>query len=257
MNHTFPAYIFGLLILAFSAGCNQNGNCDQQNAKIAGLEAQGFRPLFNGEDLSGWVIPENDGGHWKVVDGIIDYDALSEAQDDKSLYTEDTFTNYILYVEWRFTNLRPSRVPAVLPDGSYALDREGNRLWFDHDNADSGIFLRDLGHQVQIWNWHVGSGELYRTRNDMDIPAEERARATPKRHMDNPVGEWNRFRIELTGDRVTVHLNDVLVIEKGWLPGIPGEGRIGLQHHGGIMDDGTWSGNSSEIQFRNIWIKEI
>ena len=34
-------------------------------------------PLFNGKDLSGWKIPAGDNGHWKVVDGVIDYDAES------------------------------------------------------------------------------------------------------------------------------------------------------------------------------------
>src|SRR5262249_8379613 len=33
----------------------------------------GFVALFNGRDLSGWKVPEGDGGHWKVVDGVIDY----------------------------------------------------------------------------------------------------------------------------------------------------------------------------------------
>ena len=47
----------------------------------------GFVPLFNGRDLSGWVVPEGDGGHWQVVDGVIDYDARSEAKGDKNLWT--------------------------------------------------------------------------------------------------------------------------------------------------------------------------
>ncbi len=33
--------------------------------------AQGYTPLFTGEDLSKWKIPEGDNGHWKVVDGVI------------------------------------------------------------------------------------------------------------------------------------------------------------------------------------------
>jgi Domain of Unknown Function (DUF1080) len=51
----------------------------------------GFTALFNGRDLSGWKVPEGDGGHWKVVDGAIDYDAQSEARGDKSLWLEREF----------------------------------------------------------------------------------------------------------------------------------------------------------------------
>ena len=36
----------------------------------------GFVSLFNGRDLSGWKVPAGDNGHWKVVDGVIDYDAV-------------------------------------------------------------------------------------------------------------------------------------------------------------------------------------
>ena len=32
----------------------------------------GFTALFNGRDLTGWVVPDGDNGHWRVVDGVID-----------------------------------------------------------------------------------------------------------------------------------------------------------------------------------------
>ena len=51
---------------------------------------EGFVALFNGHDLSGWKIPEGDGGHWKVINGVIDYDAESEAKGDKSRAKEAT-----------------------------------------------------------------------------------------------------------------------------------------------------------------------
>src|SRR5437667_5886679 len=47
----------------------------------------GFVALFNGRDFSGWKVPEGDHGHWKVRDGVIDYDAESEAPGDNSLWT--------------------------------------------------------------------------------------------------------------------------------------------------------------------------
>ena len=62
---------------------------------------EGFVSLFNGKDLAGWRIPVDDGGHWKVVDGVIDYDAGSQAQKDKNLWTEKSFKNFQLKVDWR------------------------------------------------------------------------------------------------------------------------------------------------------------
>ena len=42
----------------------------------------GFVSLFNGKDLTHWKVPAGDNGHWKVLDGVIDYDARSEAPGD-------------------------------------------------------------------------------------------------------------------------------------------------------------------------------
>jgi hypothetical protein len=83
----------------------------------------GFVSLFNGHDLSGWKIPEGDGGHWKVVDGVIDYDAESEAPDDKSLWTVKSYRNFVLHVDWRIkeTPYVNPNVPYILPDGTHAI----------------------------------------------------------------------------------------------------------------------------------------
>src|SRR5262245_48340700 len=45
----------------------------------------GYASLFNGKNLDGWKLPDGDGGHWKVIDGVIDYDAESQATGDKNL----------------------------------------------------------------------------------------------------------------------------------------------------------------------------
>ncbi|MGD8896786.1 MAG: DUF1080 domain-containing protein, partial [Acidobacteriota bacterium] len=61
----------------------------------------GFVSLFNGTDFTGWKVPEGDNGHWKVLDGVIDYDAESEAEGDKSLWTEKEYRDFVLRVDWR------------------------------------------------------------------------------------------------------------------------------------------------------------
>ena len=51
----------------------------------------GFTPIFNGKHLAGWKIPEGDNGPWKVVDGVIDYDAQSQAKKDQHLRPEKQY----------------------------------------------------------------------------------------------------------------------------------------------------------------------
>ncbi|QDU40727.1 hypothetical protein Mal4_50870 [Maioricimonas rarisocia] len=219
----------------------------------------GFTSLFNGTDLTGWTVPEGDNGHWKVLDGVIDYDAASEATGDRNLWTEKEYGDFILKLDWRIKETSGTYdVPIVLSDGSYLKDATGTPITIKRLNADSGVYLRGTGRaQMNIWCWPVGSGEVYGYRNNKQMPTDVRAGVTPRINADNPVGEWNTFEIIMVGDRLTVLLNDHLIIENARLPDVPERGRIALQHHGGRNADGTYKPASSLVQFRNIWIKEL
>ena len=222
--------------------------------------AKGFKTLFNGKDFTNWKVPEGDNGHWKVVDGVIDYDAQSEAAKDKHLWTAESYGDFTLKLDWRLkqtTGLYP--MPTILPDGTYKTDDAGEVIKVDTPNADSGILLRgEMKSQVNIWCWPCGSGEVYGYRNDKDQPTEIRSALVPKVCADNPVGEWNSFVITMKGDRLTVELNGKTVIDSAQLPEVPDAGPIGLQHHGGVdPKTGEFRPASSLIQFRNISIKKL
>lgn len=229
-------------------------------ARAEGEREDGFRPLFNGKDLSGWTPPEGDNGHWRVVDGVIDYDAASESPErDKSLWSQEEFGDFILKLDWRIKET-PSLydVPIVLQDGSYLKDAAGQTLTIKMPNADSGIYLRGTGRaQINIWCWPVGSGEVYGYRHSEENAPEVRAGVTPRVNADRPVGEWNSFTIIIIKDRLTVIENNQMVLENAHLPGVPESGKLALQHHGGRNPDGTYKPASSLMQFRNIWIKEL
>jgi hypothetical protein len=219
----------------------------------------GFVSLFNGRDFTGWKVPEGDNGHWKIVDGVIDYDAESEAQRDKNLWTDREYGDFVLQVDWRLKEtpyINPN-VPIILASGLHKKDERGKEMTMAVPDSDSGILLRGQGKsQVNIWNWPTGSGEVYGYRMDRNMPPEVRAGVTPKKNADKHIGEWNTFEITLRGERLTVKLNGETVIENAQLPGIPQRGRIGLQHHGGKRD-GKWVSPPSLVQFRNIYIKEL
>ena len=196
----------------------------------------GFTALFNGKDLSGWKVPEGDGGHWKVVDGAIDYDAQSEARGDKTLWLDREFGDFELHVDWRLKEAPyiNRNVPYILPDGTHARDISGKEMKLALPDADSGIYLRGSGrHQVNIWCWPIGSGEMYGIRTDPSTAPELRAAVTPRFQADKPVGQWNRFEITVRGNTVKTVLNGKIVIPGAQIPDLPARGRIALQHHGG------------------------
>ena len=172
----------------------------------------GFTALFNGKDFTGWMVSEKNAEHWKVKDGVIKYDGKGG-----SLPTEKEYADFELYVDWK-------------------IEKGG----------DSGIYLRGRP-QVQIWDIDAhkeGSGGLW---NNKRTHVGEK----PLVPADNPVGQWNTFKIKLVGDKVTVQLNDKLVVDNAPMEplkkgdGIIEKGPILLQHHG------------NPLQFRNVFIKPL
>src|SRR5262245_16936558 len=253
-----PAIAAALLSIVAAVGTGVHVAGAQATPRPSGADA-GFVPLFNGRDLAGWKVPAGDGGHWRVVDGAIDYDAQSQASGDKSLWSEREFGNFVLKVDWRIkeTPYTNPNVPIVRYDGSQKRDAAGREIHIAVPDSDSGIYLRGSSKsQVNIWCWPIGSGEVYGYRTDASMPPAVRAGVTPKRNADHDIGAWNTFQITVQGDRLTVVLNDVEVIQNAQLPGVPPRGPIALQHHG-EKKEGVWVAPPALVQFRNIAIKEL
>jgi hypothetical protein len=196
---------------------------------------KGFVALFNGRDFTDWKglvgdpksrskmsreklakaqvkADEDMQAHWKVVDGVIYFDGKGF----QSLCTAQDYSDFELLVDWKI-----------------------------EEGGDSGIYLRGSP-QVQIWDSQdreIGSGGLYNNKKGPDKPLKV---------ADRPIGQWNTFRIIMIGEKVTVYLNDVLVVdnvvlENYWERDKPiyPTGQIELQAH------------NSPLYFRNIFIREI
>jgi hypothetical protein len=219
----------------------------------------GFDVLFDGRDLAAFKVPAGDNGHWRVSDGAIDYDARSEAGDDKNLWSVREFGDFVLRLDWRIKEtpyVNPNG-PIIRFDGTHKKDMAGKDITIPVPDSDSGLFLRGSSKsQVNIWCWPIGSGEVYGYRTDAKLPAAVRAGVTPKRNADRNIGEWNRFEITMRGSRLDVVLNGEHVIVNAELPDVPSEGPIALQHHG-AKTGGVWTAPPSLVQFRNLAIKEL
>lgn len=200
-------------------------------------EAVGFKMLFNGLDLAGWKQDGGPKGAWKAAGGRIVHDGSGG-----NLWTRDAFGDFVLMADWRWVgpSQGPMNRPVIGPDGA----ETGEQV--EIEERDSGIYLRGSSKsQVNIWEWPVGSGEVYGYRTDPSQPAEVRAGVTPNVRADAPVGKWNRFVITMRGDQLTVNLNGQTVIENVPLSGIHEVGPIALQSH------------HSGIEFTNLFILEL
>lgn len=206
-------------------------------------EGEGWAPLFNGKDYSGWKLPDRAKGSWTVKDGVMDYDAKAGV----TLWTEKSFANFVLHIEWRLKTAKDL----------YGSDKDENGKPYRF-HADSGIFLRGMAKaQTNIWPNPMGSGEVWGFRTDKNMPEEVRKACVPKLRADKPLGEWNVQENTMKGEHLTVVLNGKTVIDTE-LPGIKPSGPIGLQHHGGFdKKTNRWRPASSCIQFRHVYIKEL
>jgi len=206
---------------------------------LDGMQGQvGFVSLFNGKDLTGWQ-------------GLAADPIQKEALSPEELRVLQEEANERLKENWSVRdhcivfNGAGANLCSVKEYGDFELLVD----WRITKKGDSGIYLRGSP-QVQIWDTsrvesgaQVGSGGLYNNQVHESKPLVV---------ADNPVGDWNTFRITMIGDKVTVYLNgqlvvDEVVMENYWdrsLPIYP-RGSIELQAHG------------TDLAFRDIYIREL
>lgn len=194
-------------------------------AVVSGIAAaeEGFVPMFNGRDLTGWQTT----GNWKVEEGgiVTLYPRPGEEgwqRYDAYLTTQRTYKDFILELDFK-------------------INQGGN----------SGVFLRvrdpldqvETGFEVQILDTH---GVENPTNHDCGGVISAMA---PSKNMAKPAGEWNHYRITCVGSHLQVELNGEQIIDmdlsESPLKERPLEGYIGFQDE------------AKRIWYRNVRIKEL
>ena len=194
----------------------------------------GGEPLIDGQTLAGWQ-------------GLVRNVKAGADMSDEQLAAAQQAANKQMADHW------------TVKDGVIHFDGQGESIatiddygdfelrvdWKIDAGGDSGIYLRGTP-QVQIWDpaqWPEGSGGL---SNNANNPSKPTVRA------DQPVGFWNNFHITMMGQRVSVRLNDVLVVDNVALENywdrtvaVYPTGPIELQAHGGALE------------FKNVFVKSV
>jgi hypothetical protein len=192
---------------------------------------EGYEALFNGKDLHGWQgLVEDPPKRERMTHG--DYKRAQAAANER-MRAHWSVRDGVLVFDGGGDNLC-----TVEDFGDFELMLE-YRIQKD---GDSGVYVRGSP-QVQIWDNPIGSGGLYNN---------ERHASRPLAVADRPAGEWNAMRIRMIGERVSVWLNGVLVVddtvlENYWERDRPiyATGPIELQSHG------------NRLEFRDIFVKRL
>ncbi|HUG12074.1 MAG TPA: DUF1080 domain-containing protein [Opitutaceae bacterium] len=189
--------------------------------------------LFNGKDLSGWVVL---GGQatYAVVDGAIV--GSNGPGHNTDLCTEREFANFELQIEVKLSDALNSGIQIRSAARDEILD--GNPIKRIH------------GPQVEIELSPAEAGYLYGERaGGWMTPADK---LIPHSHFKN--GEWNRYRIVAEGPRIRTWINDALIsdlVHDEIYTKYP-SGFIGLQVHQSKGEPGTF-----KVAWRNIRIREL
>ncbi|MEM9847370.1 MAG: family 16 glycoside hydrolase [Bacteroidota bacterium] len=174
--------------------------------------------LFNGKNLAGWKVYGTE--KWYVKAGIL-YCESGKDEQYGYLGTEKTFKDFDLTLEFKQTA-----------------------------NGNSGVFFRSSIEGTKITGWQA---EVAPTGNDTGGIYESYGRGwliKPPKKLDDVLnmGEWNKMRVRVVGDRVTTWLNGVEMINLEDEKIGAATGQIALQIH---------DGGGIQVQWKNVKITEL
>ena len=181
----------------------------------------GFEPLFNGKDLTGW---QGDPFLWKVEDGMVVGRSPGIAYND-FLTTTEEYSDFILRFQIQL------------------VDNVGNSGVQIRSRRVSGS-MEMIGYQVDVGpSWWGSLYDESRRRVTLAAPSE----ATIKKAL-KPT-DWNDYEVQASGKHIVLKLNGVVTVDYTEEDeSIEQTGLIGLQVH---------SGPPLEARFRNIRIKQL
>jgi len=202
-----------------------------EESKGAGEE--GFVPLFNGKDLTGWV--------GSVKGYVVENGSLVCLKaGGGNLFTEKEYADFHLKFDFK---LEPNANNGV----GIRSPLQGNPAYAAMEIQvldDSGSAYTKL----QPYQYH---GSIYGV-----VPC--------KRGHQKPVGEWNSEEIIAKGTRITVILNGVTIVDADLQPFIDGTQKCAdggdITKHPGLKNTKGhigFLGHGSRVEFRNIRIKEL
>jgi len=188
--------------------------------------ADGWIPLFNGKDLSGWH-QINGTARYTVEDGAI-VGTTNDGSPNSFLCTQNYYGDFELMLELKVDDELNSGIQ--IRSNSFS----------DYKN------YRLHGYQVEI-AINGTAGYIYDEARRGWLSKD---RTDPTANAAFKKGEWNNYRIRADGDSLKTWVNDVPVAEV--TDSMTAAGVIGLQVHGIRRGTGPY-----QVRWRNLYLKEL
>jgi hypothetical protein len=218
-----PPGILGLLLLATLP--SQAQPLDDKE------KADGFAPLFNGKDLTGWKnYDAKKSDLWAVENGTI----VCLGEGGGWLGTEKGYADFVLRLEYRLSPGGNSGVYLRAPDAGW-ISRVGMEIQILDDAQKSY-------EKVQRWQ---NTGAIYHV-------------VAPTELAGKPAGEWNAMEIRAEKRQIIVTLNGKKVVDADLDECLKDE-KIAQEHPGLKRTSGKvgLQSHTDRVEFRNLRVKEI
>jgi 3-keto-disaccharide hydrolase len=210
-------------------------------AVAAEPDKDGFVPMFNGKDLSGWVNVNTHPGTFFVKDGMI----VTTGRPTGYLRTDRQYENFVAEFDWMHVPSKPG-----------AVGNSGFFVWADPIPAVGTGYTRGIEVQVLVNLTYknkkgeitaTSQGDLFSIWGATCVPDRPHpdgwARCLPKEDHCKGENEWNHYRVEGKDGRITLAVNGHEV--SGVSKCNPRKGYLALESEG------------SECRFKNLKIKEL
>ena len=224
----------------FAAAPAESPKLVAKEGEVHAKAEEGFKPIFNGKDLTGWVYGttktkdgkagENKAGvGYQIKDGVI----YSTKTDGGNLYTEKEYANFVLRFEFKLTENANNGI--------------GIRAPLTGDSAYEGM-------EIQVLD---DSGSMYKTLRPEQYHGSVYDVFAAKRGSQKPVGEWNVEEIRAEGSHITVTVNGQVITDAN-LDDVKDEAK--LKKHPGLKNKAGhigFLGHGAQVEFRNLLVKEL
>lgn len=205
---------------------------------------EGFVPLFNGKNLTGWRY---DSKVWSVEDGLVVGRLTEKISESTFLICEMPVTNFIIRFDYWISKGGNSGLQyrsIELPDGT-PLRMSGYQADFDGEATYSGIIYEERGRGI------IGARGNFNSfvPDSQIIPIEQFAdNETIKSAIK--IEDWNSYEIIAIGPYLEHRINGVTTTRAIDLDPAhaKAEGLIGFQCHAGLL---------MEVKIKNLRIKEL
>ncbi|MBV9125173.1 MAG: pectate lyase [Planctomycetes bacterium] len=205
-------------------------------------QEEGFVPMFNGRDLTGWVNVNCAPATFFVKDGMI----ITTGKPTGYLRTDRQYENFIADFEWMH-----------VPPAPGAVGNSGFFVWADPLPAIGTGYTRGIEVQVLVNLEYrdkktgaiaaTSHGDLFRIWGATCVPARPHplgwARSLPSENRARGANEWNHYRVEANDGVIQLAVNGKVVSTVRQCR--PRKGYLALESEG------------SECRFRNLKIKEL